>query len=266
MSGAAPAPPPLFISFEGIDGSGKSTQARALAVHLRQQGRDVVLTREPGGSPGAEAIRTLVLTGEPGRWSAETEILLFTASRRDHLERTIRPALAAGRAVITDRFADSTRIYQGATRGDLRAMVDRLHDLMIGVEPDLTFVIDMDPRVALGRSLGRLSASKAGRAAAMAPGAAGTQGEAEVAGDAVDAAQAAANAHSLASAAGSIAAGDMPEDRFESFGPLFQQTLRAGFLQLAQDFAHRCVVIDGNRDPVAVAADIAARLAARTPR
>lgn len=144
--------PGHFISFEGIDGSGKSTQARALAATL---GPDTLLTREPGGSPGAEEIRKLVLTGEPGRWSAETELLLFTAARRDHLERTIRPALDAGRTVITDRFADSTRVYQGATRGDLRRTVDQLHALMIGTEPDLTFIIDMDPAIALQRGLAR---------------------------------------------------------------------------------------------------------------
>ena len=158
--------PGLFVSFEGIDGSGKTTQARLLAERLRAGGREVVLTREPGGSPGAEEIRRLVLTGDRGRWSPETEILLFTASRRDHLERTIRPALARGAAVITDRFADSTRLYQGATRGDLRALVDRLHDLMIGVEPDLTVVIDMEPARALARSLDRLGSSRpAGEAA-----------------------------------------------------------------------------------------------------
>ena len=104
-----------FISFEGIDGSGKSTQARLLAETLRAQGHAVTLTREPGGSPGAEEIRRLVLEGDPDRWSTETEILLFTAARRDHLEKTIRPALARGEIVITDRFADSTRIYQGIT-------------------------------------------------------------------------------------------------------------------------------------------------------
>ncbi|ARO15446.1 dTMP kinase [Ketogulonicigenium robustum] len=145
----------LFISFEGIDGSGKSTQARHLAESLRRAGRDVVLTREPGGSPGAEEIRRLVLTGATDRWSAETETLLFTAARRDHLEKTILPALAAGRIVISDRFADSTRAYQGATRGDLRAMVDALHSLMIGREPDLTFVIDADPASSLARGLAR---------------------------------------------------------------------------------------------------------------
>ncbi|OAN78213.1 dTMP kinase [Sulfitobacter sp. EhC04] len=150
----------LFISFEGIDGSGKSTQARLLADHLRGSGREVILTREPGGSPGAEEIRALVLQGDPDRWSAETEILLFTAARRDHLERTIRPALAAGKVVICDRFADSTRMYQGLSRGDLRGVVDRLHDLMIGVEPDLTILIDMDPAEGLSRALSRKGAEE----------------------------------------------------------------------------------------------------------
>ena len=148
---------PRFITFEGIDGSGKSTQARRLAQWLADQGHDVVLTREPGGSPGAEEIRQLLLTGDPDRWSAETEILLFTAARRDHLEKTILPALAAGKTVVSDRFADSTRVYQGATRGDLRAKVDALHTLMIGRDPDLTFVIDMDPATALERGLARRS-------------------------------------------------------------------------------------------------------------
>jgi len=145
----------LFISFEGIDGSGKSTQVALLAEHLRAQGHDVVVTREPGGSTGAEEIRALVLQGDPDRWSAETEILLFTAARRDHLERLIRPALATGKIVICDRFADSTRMYQGLSRGDLRGVVDSLHSLMIGVEPDLTILIDMDPVEGLSRAKGR---------------------------------------------------------------------------------------------------------------
>lgn len=145
----------LFLSFEGVDGSGKSTQARALAERLRAAGRDVVLTREPGGSPGAEEIRRLVLEGEADRWSPETEALLFTAARRDHLERTIRPALARGAVVICDRFADSTRVYQGVTRGDLRGLVDTLHAAAIQVEPDLTFLIDIDPVEGLSRAVAR---------------------------------------------------------------------------------------------------------------
>lgn len=145
----------LFISFEGIDGSGKSTQARLLAETLQSAGEDLVLTREPGGSPGAEEIRALVLEGDPDRWSAETELLLFTAARRDHLERLIIPALTEGKIVITDRFADSSRIYQGTRSGDKRAQVDALHALMIGREPDLTFLIDMDPDLGHARAKGR---------------------------------------------------------------------------------------------------------------
>ncbi|MBT5295777.1 MAG: dTMP kinase [Octadecabacter sp.] len=197
----------LFISFEGIDGSGKSTQVKLLAEKFT----DPVITREPGGSPGAEEIRALLLTGDTDRWSAETEILLFTAARRDHLETTIQPALSAGRTVICDRFADSTRVYQGATRGDLRATVDTLHTAMIGREPDLTIIIDMDPATALARGLARGSG----------------------------------------------------EDRFEDMGLGFQETLRHGFLALAKAHPNRCVLIDGNRDPAAVAAEIWAHVAGR---
>jgi dTMP kinase len=144
-----------FISFEGIDGSGKSTQAKVLARTLIDLGHDVVLTREPGGSVGAEEIRALVLQGDPDRWSAESEILLFTAARRDHLEKTILPALDTGKIVICDRFADSTRMYQGLSRGDLRTLVDELHTLMIPRDPDLTVLIDLDPKLGLSRAKAR---------------------------------------------------------------------------------------------------------------
>lgn len=140
----------VFITFEGIDGSGKSTQSRLLAKALAAP-----LTREPGGSPGAEEVRRLLVEGNAGRWSPETEILLFTAARRDHVEKTVLPVLEAGGVIISDRFADSTRVYQGAARAALRSKVDLLHDTMIGLEPDLTFVIDMDPAEALRRGLAR---------------------------------------------------------------------------------------------------------------
>jgi dTMP kinase len=149
-----------FITFEGIDGSGKSTQARLLAEALRDSGYRVVLTREPGGSDGAEEIRSLVLEGDPDRWSPETELLLFTAARRDHMEKVIRPALSTGQIVISDRFADSTRMYQGISRGNLRPEVDALHAMMIGMEPDLTFVIDMDPSLGHARAKGRQTAEE----------------------------------------------------------------------------------------------------------
>ena len=144
----------LFISLEGVDGSGKSTQARLLAEALGAR-----RTREPGGSPGAEEIRRLLVQGVAARWSPESEILLFTAARRDHLEKTILPALEAGENVICDRFADSTRVYQAARAGAdaaaLREKVDLLHGAMIGIEPDLTFVIDTDPEAALSRGMAR---------------------------------------------------------------------------------------------------------------
>lgn len=150
----------LFITLEGIDGSGKSTQAGLLADMIRETGRDVILTREPGGSDGAEQIRSLVLEGDTERWSAETELLLFTAARRDHMERTVWPALRDGKTVICDRFVDSTRMYQGLGRGGLRQQVDILHDLMIGTEADLTLLFDMDPTVGHGRAKARATAEE----------------------------------------------------------------------------------------------------------
>ncbi|MEM1299906.1 MAG: dTMP kinase [Pseudomonadota bacterium] len=139
-----------FITFEGIDGSGKSTQARLLADRLKADGHEVVLTREPGGSPGAEEIRRLLVEGEPGRWSPDTEMLLFTAARRDHVERTITPALGRDAVVISDRYVDSTRAYQGT--GPLRATVDLLHQQMIGLMPDFTLIFDLDPEQGLARA------------------------------------------------------------------------------------------------------------------
>ena len=145
----------MFISFEGIDGSGKSTQARLLVDHLRARGHETVLTREPGGSDGAEQIRALLVEGGQERWSPETELLLFNAARRDHVERLIRPALDRGAWVVSDRFADSSRVYQGVARDGNRQLVEALHCLVIGIEPDLTFLIDMDPAASLARSKAR---------------------------------------------------------------------------------------------------------------
>ena len=147
----------VFLTVEGIDGAGKSTQARILAEKLRAGGYEVVETREPGGAPGAEEIRRLLVEGEAGRWSPETEILLFTAARRDHVERVIEPALARGAIVLCDRYVDSTRAYQAADSPVRRETVDTLHRLMIGLDPDLTLIFDMEPRAALARAEGRAS-------------------------------------------------------------------------------------------------------------
>ena len=144
-----------FISFEGIDGSGKSTQIQKLAEFLEARDFDIVITREPGGSPGAEEIRNLLLQGNVDRWSAETEILLFTAARRDHLERIILPALEEGKIVICDRFTDSTRLYQGMRGLNLRNLVDTLNEKVIKFDPDLTIVIDINPEISLKRAKSR---------------------------------------------------------------------------------------------------------------
>ena len=147
----------FFLTVEGIDGAGKSTQARMLAERLRVLGREVVETREPGGAPGAEEIRRLLVEGDPERWSPESEILLFTAARRDHVERVVEPALSRGAVVLCDRYIDSTRAYQGAGAPDQRDLVDLLHRLTIGLDPDLTLIFDLDPAAALERARRRAS-------------------------------------------------------------------------------------------------------------
>ena len=144
-----------FISFEGIDGSGKSTQIQRLADFLRSLSFDIVVTREPGGSVGGEEIRKLLLQGDVDRWSAETEILLFTAARRDHLERIILPAIKNGQIIICDRFTDSTRMYQGMRGPKLKKLVDMLDKEVIGHDPDLTILIDIDPEIGLTRAKSR---------------------------------------------------------------------------------------------------------------
>ena len=150
----------FFITFEGIDGSGKSTQIQKLAKFLEDNGFDIIITREPGGSVGGEEIRNLLLQGEVDRWSAETEILLFTAARRDHLERIILPALQDGKIVICDRFTDSTRMYQGMRGPKLRDLVDSLTDEVINCDPDLTIIIDIDPEISLRRAKSRETAEE----------------------------------------------------------------------------------------------------------
>lgn len=133
-----------FITLEGGEGVGKSTQAKALAAALQARGIDIVTTREPGGSPGAEAIRALLLQGEIDRWTAQTEALLFAAARSDHVARTIRPALDAGKWVLCDRFLDSSLAYQGGAGGIGMSDVIRLHQIgSLGLLPDRTLLLDM---------------------------------------------------------------------------------------------------------------------------
>ena len=145
-----------FITLEGGEGAGKTTQARRLAERLKAHFAEVVVTREPGGSPGAEAIRNLLLNGEVDRWSPVTETLMMYAARRDHLERTIGPALARGAAVICDRFADSTRAYQGAGGGAPEGLIAVLEREIVGDDrPDLTLVFDLPVEAGLARAASR---------------------------------------------------------------------------------------------------------------
>ena len=181
-----------FITFEGGEGAGKSTQLRLLAESLKSSGQSVVTTREPGGSQGAEEIRRLLVEGEPGRWDAITEALLHSAARRSHLTRTVWPALAEGTWVLSDRFADSTFAYQGYGHGLPNSVLDSLYTLTVGAfAPDLTLILDLPVEEGLRRAAGRGGA----------------------------------------------------EDRYERMGREFHERLRHGFLTLAQDHPHRCVVI-----------------------
>ena len=146
-----------FITLEGIDGSGKTTQGILLKNKLEEIGKDVLFTREPGGVKGAEEIRNLLVQGEKDRWSNITEILLFFASRRHHLEKVLLPAINKGKVVICDRFTDSTIIYQGRENIHLKKMIIELNKSVIGIVPDLTLIIDIDPTKSLNRGLSRKS-------------------------------------------------------------------------------------------------------------
>ncbi len=142
-----------FISFEGGEGAGKSTQIRRLAERLQAAGHDVVVTREPGGSTGAEAIRELLVNGSADRWSPVTETLLMYAARRDHVERVIRPALAEGKVVLCDRFADSTRAYQGAGGDAPASLIASLEEHVLnGTVPHLTLILDLPAETGLQRA------------------------------------------------------------------------------------------------------------------
>jgi dTMP kinase len=143
-----------FITLEGGEGAGKSTLARGLEGALGARGREIVRTREPGGSAGGDEIRKLLLGGEAGRWSPIAEALLFAAARADHLERVIRPALARGAWVICDRYKDSMLAYQVAGGGLKREVFDTLMGLIGADEPDLTLILDLDPAAGLARSRG----------------------------------------------------------------------------------------------------------------
>lgn len=156
MPGVAP-----FITLEGGEGAGKSTQIRLLEDALRACGVPCLVTREPGGSPGAEAIRALLVSGEAGRWQPQTEALLFMAARADHLAATVMPALEAGTWVLCDRFFDSTAIYQGLAKSVGVALLEQLYRLLYGTfAPALTLLLDLPPEIGLARAQARGSAGE----------------------------------------------------------------------------------------------------------
>ena len=145
-----------FITLEGGEGAGKSTQVSRLAARLERAGHTVCITREPGGAPGAEAIRELLVTGDPERWDAATETLLHYAARRSHLTDMIRPALARGEWVVCDRFADSTLAYQGYVGGVDKGFISEIYAQVVGdLTPDLTLILDLPPEVGLARAQAR---------------------------------------------------------------------------------------------------------------
>ena len=198
----------LFITLEGGEGAGKSTQIQMLKSALEEIGYSLLLTREPGGSKGGELIRPLLVSGQAD-WDAVSETLLFSAARRDHLTHKVWPALKEGKIVLCDRFADSTLAYQGYGRGDnpkTQQIVKRLYKIVAGdFEPDLTLILDIDPKIGLKRSCDR--------------------------------------------------AGNT-EKRFENMDFSFHENLRNGFLKIASDNPKRCHVVDANRTPEEVHADI----------
>ena len=186
-----------FITFEGGEGTGKSTQVKLLCERLVAGGHKVCLTREPGGTPGAEEVRSLLVSGADDRWSPEAEALLNYAARDDHIRKRIRPALERGEWVLCDRYFDSTDAYQGRAGGVAADLIARLREHIVGATvPDLTLILDIDVETGLERARRRMS------------------------GD------------------------DTREDRYESRGKAFHESLRAAFLEIAAENPERCVLID----------------------
>lgn len=210
-----------FITFEGGEGAGKSTQIKRLKTFLETQGKAVLATREPGGSPGAESIRGLLVRGETDRWDAISELLLFNAARRDHVMKTILPALKGGMWVLCDRFVDSTVAIQGYGHGLNLAFLSHLHALVTeGLRPDMTFLIDVPAAEGLRRSSFRERQKQQATSDAIIE----------------------------------------KEDRIERLGLAFHEKLRQGYLKIAQQAQYPYVVLEGQKSPTELAQDIEAEM------
>lgn len=225
----------MFITFEGGEGTGKSTQVKLLAERLREHGRDVYTTREPGGTADAEALRSLLVSGEPSRWTSEEELLLVTVGRSSHLRNSIRPRLEQNIDVICDRFVDSTYVYQcfaGSAKFELFRDVSAA--IMGESWPQLTIVLDLDPMIGIPRSRNRMANLKIASEVAVTEGIQ-------------------TNSMELIDAAGTLSAA-ASEDRFERKQFDFHQKVRAGFIEITKRNPDRCKLVDANR-PIGVVAD-----------
>jgi len=234
-----------FITLEGGEGGGKTTQAKGLAEHLRRKGINVLLTREPGGTPRAEAIREVLLSGKAKRYGALGEAVLFYAARESHLELSIRPALERGTWVICDRFSDSTRAYQGAAGGLPLSVIETLDRAVVGsTKPDLTLIFDVPPELGLKRAAERVRESAAPVAAEDRAGS--DQDAPELNRPSADAAGSLKNAEQRGSSGDASTA---TLDRFETMNLGFHRSLRQEFLAIARAEPDRCVVVDASDTP-----------------
>jgi dTMP kinase len=227
----------MFITFEGGEGSGKSTQVNLLAARLRLHGKEVFTTREPGGTPDAELVRSLLVSGDPSRWTSEEELLLVTVGRSNHLRHVIKPKLEQGIYVICDRFVDSTYVYQSFAGTVTFEFFREVSVPMIGNSwPNLTIVLDIDPWIGIPRSRNRMANLK--MASELATSEAIQKSSMELIGV----------AGTLSTAAN--------EDRFERKQIDFHQKVREGFIEVATRNPDRCKLIDANRPAQIIADDI----------
>lgn len=207
----------FFLTLEGGEGAGKTTQSRLLRDYFLSKNREVLLTREPGGTPESEKIRDLLVQRDGGDWTPLAECLLFFTARLMHVEKLIRPALESGKIVICDRFTDSTRVYQGGGHGFDPSLIERVKTLVLGdFEPDLTLVFDLPVDIGLDRSF---SQKRAAQGLSTAPK-------------------------------------EATEDRFEKLDRRFHERIRQGFLELAKANPRRVRVLDALQSPENVFADI----------